>query len=372
MTKDYYEVLGVSKDASKEDIKKAYKKLAKKYHPDINKESGAEDKFKEINQAASVLLDDKKKQQYDTYGTTGDDFGGFGGGQGFDPRDFGIDLGDIFGDIFGQGFGGFSSRGGGFRTRRPSGDIHIGIRVSLEDVYFGKEEEIKIDRNKRCKTCDGRGAKRESDIDTCDVCGGQGVITQLQKTFFGTFKSQKTCHKCGGKGTIIKNPCPDCDGKGYESKKDKISIKIPKGIENGVQLRVSGKGNFIPDTKSYGDLFVEVIYDEDDIYDVQGTDLYTSLKVSFVQVALGDDVEIKHFDKDLKIKIPAGTQPNTTLRVKEKGLPYFNSTRKGDLYIKINVEIPKKLTKKQKELLEEFDKDASGKSFFSKVKDYFH
>ncbi len=372
--KDYYEILGVSRDASKEEIKKAYKKLAKKYHPDISKEKDAEAKFKEINEAASILLDDKKRKQYDTYGTSesfdSSGFNDFGRGfNGFDPRDFGIDLGDIFNEIF-DDFGFGNRRSSGFRSKTKNTDLVTEIDVSLEDVYFGNEKEIKIKRKVKCPTCNGKGAKNYSDITVCPVCGGSGVEVHQQRTFFGTFKTERLCLRCGGRGEVIKNPCQSCKGKGVIEKKEIIKFGIPKGIENGIELRIAGKGDYNSDLDSYGDLYVKVNYKNDSIYDVEGTDLYTSLTINFVQAALGDTIEIEHFKKKLSIKIPEGTQPSTLLRVKNKGLPIYGTSRYGDLYIKVKVRIPTKLSKKQKELLKQLGKDLNKKSFFSNFKNF--
>jgi len=369
MGKDYYKILGVEKGATKEEIKKAYKKLAKKYHPDISKEPDAEQKFKEINEAASVLLDDEKRKQYDTYGTTDNFNSGFSG---FDPSDFGIDLSDIFDDIF-TSFFGFNAGGSasrGKKRRRYSDDIEVELSLTLEEVYNSTVKEIKVKRKVECDKCHGRGAVKESDVETCPKCGGSGVVTDVRRTMFGVFKTEKTCPYCQGEGVIIKNPCPKCGGKGYVETIEKVKVKVPKGVENGVRLRMGGKGNYTPDY-GYGDLYIMIKYKEDKIFDVEENDLYTSLNINFIQAIFGNEIELDYFgNKKLVVKIPEGTQPGTILRLKGKGLPKYETNKYGDLYVKVNVEIPTKLTKKQKELLKEFAKEYKNNSFFKKIKDF--
>lgn len=368
MSKDYYEILGVSKEASKDEIKKAYKKLAKKYHPDISKEPDAEKKFKEVNEAAGILLDDEKKQRYDTYGTAEgpSGFGGFGGGGGFNPEDFGINLDDIFEQF---GFGGFG--GGSRRAQRKDTRIFTEETVSLEDVYFGKEKEISIKREEKCTSCDGKGAKDPSDVTTCSTCQGQGIVIEVQRSILGAIKTQRPCPTCHGSGKQIKNPCTSCDGKGASVKTETFSITIPKGVEDGVTLRVSGKGSYDPQSETYGDLYVGIRVKENKTYDVEGPDLYRNININFIQAILGDEIEFKHFDKTLSVKIPAGTQPGTILRLKNKGLPYFNYDGRGHLYIKMNVEIPNKVNKKQREILMDYAKTLNDKSFLNRLKSFF-
>jgi molecular chaperone DnaJ len=371
MSKDYYSILGVEKGSSKEDIKKAYKKMARKYHPDVSKESDAEQKFKDINEAASVLLDDEKRKRYDTYGSA-DGPSGFGGGGGFNPEDFGINLDDIFeqfgfGSGFGGGFGGFSS------SRRKNKDTRVyeEISITLDEVYHGVEKSVKITRDVKCNTCNGRGAKNPSDIEKCSYCNGSGVVIETQRSFLGAIRTQRTCPKCGGTGEIIKNPCEDCSGDGFNVKKETVNIKIPAGIENGVTLRVQGKGSYDKLENSYGDLFLKVYVKKDKLYDVDGSDLYRSVDVNFIQAILGDEIDIKHFGKTLSVKVPAGTQSGTILRLKSKGLPNMNYSGNGDLYLKINVEIPNKTTAKQKEILLDYAKTIKDKNFFDRIKNLF-
>lgn len=372
MAKDYYEILGVSKDASKEEIKKAYKKLARKYHPDVSKEEGSDQKFKDISEAAEILLDDNKRQQYDTYGSADgpQGFGGFSGGGGFDPRDFGINIDDIFEQF---GFGGFGSGFGGERGRSSRKDTRLykEISITLEDVYFGAEKDITITRDEKCSQCDGKGAENPKDVKTCETCNGHGMVIETQRSILGAIKTQRPCPTCQGKGTMINNPCNKCRGEGTAQQKDTISIKIPKGIEHGVTLKVSGKGSYDPSTKSYGDLYVGIIVKNHKEYEVEGANLYKSLETNFIQAILGDEVKIDHFDKTLSVKIPQGTQPGTILRLKQKGLPIFNHSDYGDLYIKVKVEIPTKVTQKQKELLVEYAKTLKDKSFINRMKNMF-
>ena len=374
MSGDYYKILGIEKNASKEDIKKAYKKLAKKYHPDISQESSAETKFKEINEAAGVLLDDEKKQRYDTYGTEEGSFG-FGGGGGFDPRDFGINLDDIFEQFgFGSGFGGgFGGFGGGSRTHRPKRDmsIYIETEIDLDDIYFGAEREITISREEKCETCNGKGAKDSKDISDCSKCNGSGMISETKQSLLGVIRTQTICPMCKGSGNIISNPCRTCSGRGAEKIKDRVEIKIPKGIENGVTLRVSDKGNYDKDSNSYGDLYIKIHIRDSKDYSVDGADLHRTININFISAIIGDEVEIEHFDKTLSVEIPQGTQPDTILRLKGKGLPHFNYTGKGDLYIKINIEMPKKTTKEQKKILMEYAKTLDDKSILDKMKSLF-
>lgn len=371
MAKDYYKILGVDKGAPKEEIKKAYKKLAKQYHPDISKEVNADAKFKEINEAASVLLDDEKKQKYDTYGSSDGPhgFGGGygGGGAGFDPRDFGINIDDIF-EQFGFG-GGFGARGG---KQKKETRIYEEIEITLEDVYFGTKQEVKITRNVKCDDCNGKGAKKHSDVDVCPICNGKGVVIETQRSILGHIRTQRQCPECGGSGEVIKNPCKSCSGKGSSSKKETIEIKIPKGIENEVTLRVAGKGNYEKEHDSYGELYLKIYIKKHSQFDVDGSDLYMELEINFISAILGDEIEFDHFGKTLSLKIPAGTQPGTILRLKGKGMPYFNYNGNGDLYVKVKVEIPKKTTKEQNKILMDYANTMKDKSFIDRLKGLFN
>lgn len=374
MAKDYYDILGVTKEASKDEIKKAYKKMAKKYHPDISKEANAETKFKEVNEAAGVLLDDQKKQQYDTYGsadgpTGGSGFEGFGG-RGFNPGDFGVNLDDIF-EQFGFGGGGF---GGSSRGRKKKRDtrVYSDVELILDDVYFGIKKDIKVTRDVKCDTCSGKGAVKPSDVETCSTCGGSGVVSEMQRSILGHIRTQRTCPDCKGSGKRIKNPCPDCSGRGYVSKKETIEIKIPKGVENDITLRVGGKGSYDSETDTYGDLYLRVYVKKHKEFAVEGSDLKMNLKINFIQAILGDEIEFEHFGKTLSLKIPEGTQPETMLRLRGKGLPEFNYDDYGDLYVKIIVEIPTKISKEQKKILHDYAKTSKDKSFKDRIKGLFN
>ncbi len=375
--KDYYKILEVEKNASKEDIKKAYKKLARKYHPDVSKEENAEQKFKEINEAAGVLLDDEKRKRYDTYGSADgpQGFGGFSGG-GFNPEDFGINLDDIFeqfgfGGGFGSGFGGFGSRRSS-RPQRKDTSVYSEIEIDLEDVYFGVEKDIKISKEEMCSSCKGKGAKNSSDVETCSTCQGSGVVIETQRSILGSIRTQRTCPKCSGTGEQIKNPCEKCEGTGSITKKETVNIKIPRGIESGVTLRVAGKGSYDKETDSNGDLYLKIYVRKHSKFEVDGSDLYMNLDINFVQAILGDEVEFEHFNKTLSLKIPTGTQPGTILRLKDKGLPHFNYSGNGDLYVKVNVEIPTKTTKEQKKILHDYAKTLKDKGFMDRLKGLFN
>jgi len=365
MVKNYYEILGVSKSANKEEIKKAYKKMAKKYHPDISKEADAENKFKEVNEAAGVLLDDQKKQQYDTYGSA-DGPQGFsgGGGGGFNPNDFGINMEDIFSQF---GFGGFGGGGRSSQKRQKDTRVYAEVELSLNDVYFGVEKEIKVSRDNKCDGCAGKGAQNASDVVKCGKCHGSGVVLETKQTILGMVRTQAICSSCGGAGETVKNPCGKCHGSGCKKEKETVKVKIPKGIENGVTLRVQNKGDYDKDTASFGDLYLRVYVKKSSDYDVDEADLYKTINVNFVQATLGDEIEFKHFDKTLSLKIPEGTQPGTILRLRGKGLPHMNYSSNGNLFIKINVEIPTKTSSKQKEILVSYAKTLNDKGFFDRV-----
>jgi molecular chaperone DnaJ len=375
MGKDYYKILGVEKNASKEEIKKAYKRLAKKYHPDLNKDDPtAEEKFKEINEAAAVLADDKRRQQYDTFGTA--DFSGFqGGAGGFDFSGFGgmdFDLGDLFEGIFGRsfGFGGKRRRAG---PRRGS-DLRFDLDIALEEAAFGATKHIILPRFETCTKCSGSGAESKSDIKNCGECNGSGMVKKTTQTPFGMFARTSTCPKCHGEGKVIKNFCPVCDGAGRVEKSRKIKIEIPKGVSTGTRMRVTGEGEAGEKGGQSGDLYVLLNVLEHDIFDRHGNDLYLEVPISFAMACLGGEIDVPTLEgKKVKLKIQEGIQTNTVLRLKGKGVPYLNSYGSGDQKVRIIVQTPKKLTKKQKQLLKEFDKDLKHNStgFFKKIKGAF-
>ncbi|MBU3941961.1 MAG: molecular chaperone DnaJ [Nanoarchaeota archaeon] len=362
MAKDYYKILGVSENASKEEIKKAYKSLAKKYHPDLNKEDHADaEKFKEINEAASVLGDDKKRAQYDRFGNTTEGFGA--GTSGFDFSDFGFsDFGFDFEDIFDT----FFSRGFGRHSRGPrrGADLRYDMEITLEEAAFGAKKHITVPRMEKCKECNGSGANLSSDIAACDKCNGSGRIQQTRRTPFGIFSTTTVCPKCHGEGKIIKNPCPECEGTGRVHHDRKIEITIPKGIDNNNELRIAGGGEAGIKNGSSGDLYVVIHVKPHDIFERKENDIYCEIPVSFAQAALGSEIDVPTLKGKAKLNIPAGTQTNTIFRMKGNGIPDLHGYGTGSQNIKVIIETPTKLTKKQKELLKEFEKESKKKKGF--------
>ncbi|MBW3018659.1 molecular chaperone DnaJ [Candidatus Woesearchaeota archaeon] len=347
MSKDYYSVLGVSRDASTEEIKKAYKKLAKQYHPDINKSPDAAEKFKEVNEAAAVLGDPNKRKQYDQFGTAGEQF------QGFDPSDFAsfTGFGDIFENIFqGFGFGRKASRGQ---------DLVAQVKITLKEAAEGVTEEINVKKFSVCKSCKGKGGKN---FETCPQCNGQGRVRQAKRTPFGVFATTATCRECKGRGEVAKEICEDCDGEGRVMERKKIEVKIPPGVHNGMRLRLAGEGEAGEIGARPGDLYVIVTVEPDKRFERDGSDLHTKVPISFVTACLGGEVEVETINKKVDMKVPSGTQGGTILKIKGKGMPEFNSSSHGDLYVHVEISVPKKLSKKQKELLEEFE--GKGKKLF--------
>jgi len=372
--RDYYEVLGIPKGATAEEVKKAFRKIAKQHHPDLNpNDKTAEAKFKEANEAYAVLSDDEKRSKYDQFGHAGVDgqgFGGFGGGFGG-----GFDVNDIFENIFG-GFGGASNS----RKSGPQRGANLKYRVTLGflEAAFGLEKEITISKEDLCDTCKGTGAKVGTDAVKCSVCNGTGQVSQRQQTMFGTVMTNKTCTTCGGKGTIIGNPCPACNGRGKRSKTKTLKVKIPAGINQGEMLTLRGEGE--PGTKGgpYGDLYIEVSIRQHPIFQRDGYNTYCEIPVTFPQAALGCDLEVPTIDGPYHYKLKDGTQPGDILSIKGKGIPHVNRNGvRGDHVFKIIVEVPNNLDQKQKELLKEFDSLCTDKnyqkrgSFFTKIKDIF-
>ncbi len=365
MTKDYYKILGVEKTATKEEIKKAYKNLAKKYHPDLNKEAGATEKFKELNEAAAVLADDEKRKQYDEYGTTAEQFGqGF---QGYDFSDFmsgsNFDFDSIFESFFGGGnpFGGRRRRG-----PRRGADLRYDIEITLEEAAAGATKHIIVPRLESCSKCHGSGAETESDIASCPDCNGSGVKRQTQRTPFGIFSTTATCGKCRGQGKYIKRECQICDGTGVVKKTRKLEIKIPAGAEESTNLRVAGEGEAGEKGTSPGDLYIVIHVKEHETFERHGDDIYVKVPIPFTIAALGGEIEVLTLDGKAKLKIPSGTQNNTIFRMKGKGIPYLHGSGAGNENVEVIIEVPEKLSKKQKELLKEFEKESKNqKGFFS-------
>lgn len=353
--KDYYEVLGVGKNATKEEIKKAYKKLAKQYHPDVNKDANASEKFKEINEAASILGDEKKREQYDRFGTTAEGFGGFDS-EGFDFSDFAsFDFGDIF-DTF---FGGGGRRGG--HGKRAGSDLLYELEITLEDAAFGAKINIVLQRQETCTRCNGSGAESDSDIAVCPSCNGSGYVRKSARTPFGMFTTTTTCGKCRGEGKVIKNPCSLCDGSGLVKKNRKIEVTIPAGIEEGSRLRIKGEGEAGEKGAPSGDLYVVVHIQQHNIFERKGDDICMDAPITFAQAALGGETEVPTLKGKATLKIPPGTQTHTILRLRGKGIPHLRGYGSGDQNVRVIVETPEKLSSRQKEILKEFEGESTKK-----------
>ena len=382
--RDYYEVLGVQKSASADEIKKAYRRLAVKYHPDKNPgNKEAEEKFKEAAEAYSVLSDADKKAKYDQFGHAGVDGAGpdFSGGFG-NLNDI---LNDLFGGAFGGGFGGFGGFGGGFgggqrRERVYRGrDIRVRVKLTLEEIARGVEKEISIEKNVPCPDCGGRGARNSSDIKTCPACNGTGQVQRVVNSFLGQTVTYSTCQQCGGEGKIISNPCHTCNGTGLVRQRESIKVKIPAGVEAGMQMTVQGEGHAAKNNGINGDLLVVIEEQEHPDFRREGSNLLYTKVISVVDAMLGCEVEIPCLDGKQKIRVEPGTQSGTVTRLRGKGLPSVNSYGTGDLYVKFAVWIPKKLTKEERALFESIRQNESlkpnptkdDKSFFEKLKDLF-
>jgi len=386
--RDFYEVLGVSKSASQEEIKKAYRKLALKYHPDKNPgDSEAEHKFKEAAEAYEVLSNAEKRQRYDQFGHAGVGgaaSGGFGGG-GMSMEDIFENFGDIFGSAFGGSFGGFSGFGGfggsrqrGRKTTKGS-NLRVKVTLTLEEIAKGVTKKIKVNKYVACDACAGTGAKDGSSYNTCSTCRGTGQVTQVTNTFLGQMQTASTCPTCGGEGKVITSKCDKCYGEGIVKDSEVISIDIPAGVGEGMQMKVSGKGNAARRGGVNGDLIV-VIHEENHKDLVRdGNDLIYNLFLTFPQAAMGTPVEIPTVEGRVKIKIDAGTQPGKILRLRGKGLPEVNGYGKGDLLVHINVWVPKKLSKEEQKIMEQlqdaenFKPNPSGaeKNIFERMKNFF-
>jgi molecular chaperone DnaJ len=371
--RDYYEVLGISKDASADDIKKAYRKLAKQYHPDTNKEDAqAEHKFKEVNEAYQILSDDGKRRQYDSYGHAAfDGTGGFSGGGYGGFEDVMGGFGDVFDSLFGGAFGRSSRKA--YNGPQQGADLRYDMSITFEEAVFGCKKEIDLTKEEKCDECDGTGAQKGTQKKTCSVCGGSGQVRQQRTTAFGNFVNVTACSACGGEGTIIEKPCQKCRGKGTINKAKKLSITIPAGIDNGQALTLSGEG--APGKKGgpSGDLYIYITVKAHKYLQRDGFDLYLDMPVSFALAAMGGELEVPTLEGKIKYKIPEGTPTGTVFRLKEKGVKHLRSAKKGDMYVKVTVEVPKKLTDKQKDLLDQFEKISmqKEKSFFERVKDAF-
>lgn len=351
MSKDYYDILGVDKGASDIDIKKAFKKLALQYHPDRNPDNAeAEEKFKELNEAYQVLSDSEKRSNYDQFGTA--DFGGGGFQGGFNGAGFDFsDLGDIFGDIFGGGFG--SSRSNPNAPRKGS-DIESSINLTFEEAVFGCEKEITINRNENCDTCNGTGAKPGSSKKTCDKCKGKGTINMQRRTPFGISSVTAACDKCNGKGTIIDTPCTTCRGSGKIRKTKTINVKVPAGVDNGNVIPLRGQGEPGSNGGPSGDLYIALRVARHKNFERRGNDIYIEEHISVGRAILGYELKVPTVDGEVSYKVPEGTQSGTVFRLKGKGVPRVNSSGRGDQFVKVVVDIPKKLTDKEKEIIVSF------------------
>ena len=359
--RDYYEILGVDKNADEAAIKKAYRALAKKYHPDMNPgDKDAEAKFKEASEAYAVLSDAEKRRQYDQYGHAA--FGGGGAGGGVDFN-FSGDMSDIFGDIFGDFFGGGRSRRSSNGPMKGA-NLRTSVRIKFEEAVFGCEKEIEITLKDECPKCHGTGAKEGTQPVTCSKCGGKGQVMYTQQSLFGAMRSVQTCPDCHGTGKIVKDKCPDCAGSGYISGRKKIQVTIPAGIDDGQSIRIAGKGEPGANGGQRGDLLVEVNVMRHPIFQRQDYNLYSTAPISFVQAALGGDVRISTIDGDVLFPIKAGTQTDTKIRLKGKGVPSLrNKNLRGDQYVTLVVQVPEKLSAAQKEALLAFDKTMNGEVF---------
>ena len=369
--RDYYEVLGVSRGASEDEIKKAYKKMARKYHPDLNPgDKTAEEKFKEVNEAYEVLSDADKKARYDQYGHAGVDpnFGAGGFGGGFDGSfDLG-DLGDIFGSFFGGGFGGGRRTNPNAPQRGES--IRMSIAISFEEAAFGCEKAVTVERYETCDTCHGNGCAPGTSPEVCPDCHGTGTVQVRRQTPMGVFATSSPCPKCGGKGRIIHQPCKDCRGSGMVRKKKTIQASIPAGIDNGQTISIRGQGNAGKNGGPAGDLLITITVRPHELFRREGTSVLCEAPITFTQAVLGAELEIPTIDGKVKYTLPEGTQSGTTFRLKGKGIPSINGRGRGDQYVTVYIETPKNLNKEQKEALKKFA-ETMGESNYEEQKKFF-
>lgn len=379
MARDLYEVLGVSRDASEAEIKKAFRHKARELHPDVNKAPDAEDQFKELNEAYDVLSDANKRAQYDRFGTIPGAAGSspYGGSSYVDFEDlFGGGFGGM-GDIFSTFFGG-GSGGSGRVTRKEGRDMGIGLRLTLEEVANGVKKEIVYDRLAPCPDCDGTGFGEGGREVTCPECNGQGRVVTVQHTFLGDMQSASTCPKCHGTGSSIENPCPECEGQGRVPDRQKVSVEVPAGIRDGQQLRVSGFGEAGMQGASSGDLIVTVRIQQHEFYERDGDDLHVQVKVPMVQAALGAEIEVDGIfdDEEVPVRIPEGAQNGQVIKCKGFGMPRLRSEVRGDMFVHVEVEIPKRLSKREREILEELAREmgedvSEPRSPLQKLRDMF-
>ena len=369
--RDYYDVLGVKKNSSSDQIKSAYRKLAVKYHPDKNKDDkAAEEKFKEASEAYHVLSNSERKQNYDSFGHAAFENGGGRGG--FSNFDFSSHFSDIFEDFFGEGFGGGTRRNR--RSNNRGSDLRYDLSITLEQAYTGKKQDIKFSTSEKCDTCKGSGSKPGHDAGSCSMCGGHGQIRSSQ----GFFTVQQTCPQCSGSGEEITNPCNSCSGQGKKQASKRLSVSIPKGVDDGTRIRLAGKGEAGSRGASNGDLYLFINVYSHDLFKRSDENLFFECPISIADAALGTSIEIPTIDGGkAKIKIPQGTQSGKQFRLKGKGMPYMRGSGNGDLYVQVNTEVPVSLNSEQKELLEKFREieneksNPSIKKFFQKAKDFW-
>ncbi|SCM80278.1 chaperone Hsp40, co-chaperone with DnaK [uncultured Sporomusa sp.] len=372
--RDYYEVLGVAKTASEDELKKAYRKLARKYHPDVNRDNPkeAEEKFKEVNEAYEILSNAERRAQYDQFGHAA--FDAANGGGGFGGAGAG-GFSDIFDMFFGQAGFGF---GGGRQAGPERGaDLRYDMEISFEDAAFGLETEIQVPRTEDCGTCQGSGAAPGTHPETCPECRGTGQVQVTQNTPFGRMVNVRSCERCRGEGKIVKTPCKECNGRGKVRVKRKIKIKVPGGVDNGSRLRVAHEGEAGQRGGPPGDLYVYLFVKQHKLFTREGNDVVCEVPINFVQAALGDEIEVPTLDGRVKLKVPEGTQTGTVFRIKDKGIPHLRGHGRGDQHVRVKIVTPKKLTDRQKELLQEFAKaggvepTSEEKGFFKKFKNVF-
>ncbi len=369
--RDYYEVLGVQKGASDDEIKKAFRRKSKEYHPDLHPgDKEAEEKFKEVNEAYQVLSDADKRDKYDRFGHAGVD-PNFGAGGGFNGGGFGgFDFGDIFGDIFGGGFGGGRTRNGPKR----GADIRQVIDITFEEAAFGCSKKINVTAQEKCETCGGTGAKKGTPVETCQNCHGTGRVQTRQRTILGYMTTETVCPQCRGDGKIIKEPCRDCRGTGVVRKNKTIEVQIPPGIDNGQTIQLSGKGEAGAKGGPNGDLLITVRVRPHEIFKRDEYDVYIDMPITFAQAALGAKIQVPTLDGAVEFTIPEGTQTGSRFRMRGKGIPYLRSKSRGDEYVTVTVEVPRNLNSRQKEMLRSFDEDKNykqKKSFYDKMKNIF-
>jgi len=365
--RDYYEVLGVSKDSSADEIKKAYRKLAKKYHPDMNPgDAEAEKNFKEVNEAYDVLSDDDKKAKYDAYGHAAFDPASGGGGAGFGGfGDFGFDFGDIFSSFFG-GVGGGGRRNGPVR----GDDINLRVTLTFEEAVFGVKKEISFSKVQKCSTCQGSGAEKGTSPKTCSHCGGSGQVRVQQRTPLGMMQTTRQCDHCHGTGKIIEKPCGDCKGAGYVRVQKKLDVNIPAGINEGQRITLRGQGSDGRNGGPAGDLNIIVTVRAHAVFEREGNDIYCDVPITYAEATLGAEIEIPTLEGKEKYTIPEGTQTGTTFTLRQRGVQDVNSKRRGNLHVTVNVEVPKNLNSEQKELLRKFA-ESCGENNHSKREKFF-